>query len=121
MTVDCLKYTDAEMAELRRFYSEGEVVEIMAAVSLFNYFNRFNNLLQMEPTQPATPEELAGSLTGARQSVAMRYGNNSTAMLYVVKFCPPPTVHAPIAAWLYLPLSTFTCKSSGSLLRSADV
>ena len=31
----------------------------MAAIGLFNYFNRFNNLLQMEPTQPATAEELA--------------------------------------------------------------
>jgi len=31
----------------------------MAAIGLFNYFNRFNNLLQMEPTQLATAEELA--------------------------------------------------------------
>lgn len=31
----------------------------MAAIGLFNYFNRFNNLLQMEPTQPASAEELA--------------------------------------------------------------
>jgi uncharacterized peroxidase-related enzyme len=52
-------YTDADMARLRRFYSEGEVVELMAAIGLFNYFNRFNNLLQMEPTKPATAEELA--------------------------------------------------------------
>ncbi len=59
MTSDSLHYTDEEMARLRRFYSEGEVVELMAAVGLFNYFNRFNNLLQMEPTQPATAEELA--------------------------------------------------------------
>jgi uncharacterized peroxidase-related enzyme len=52
-------YTEADMARLRRFYSEGEVVELMAAIGLFNYFNRFNNLLQMEPTKPATAEELA--------------------------------------------------------------
>ena len=31
----------------------------MAAIGLFNYFNRFNDLLQMEPTQPASSEELA--------------------------------------------------------------
>jgi hypothetical protein len=31
----------------------------LAAIGLFNYFNRFNNLLQMEPTQPATAEEMA--------------------------------------------------------------
>ena len=59
MTSDSLHYTDEEMARLRRFYSEGEVVELMAAVGLFNYFNRFNNLLQMAPTQPATAEALA--------------------------------------------------------------
>jgi uncharacterized peroxidase-related enzyme len=59
MTLNSLEYTDAEMASLRRFYSEGELVELMAAIGLFNYFNRFNNLLQMEPTQPATAEELA--------------------------------------------------------------
>jgi hypothetical protein len=34
-------------------------VELMAAVGLFNYFNRFNNMLHMEPTKPATAEELA--------------------------------------------------------------
>ncbi len=59
MTLNSLDYTDAELADLRSFYSEGEVVELMAAIGLFNYFNRFNNVLQMEPTQPATAEELA--------------------------------------------------------------
>lgn len=59
MTLDSHEWTDADMASLRRFYSEGEVVELMASVGLFNYFNRFNNMLQMEPTQPASAEELA--------------------------------------------------------------
>lgn len=59
MTLDSLHFSDDDMGQLKRFYSEGEVVELMAAIGLFNYFNRFNNLLQMEPTQPATPEELA--------------------------------------------------------------
>ena len=59
MTTDSLHYSDEELAQLRRFYSEGEVVELMAAIGLFNYFTRFNNLLQMEPTRPATAEELA--------------------------------------------------------------
>ncbi len=50
--------TDEEWADLRGFYSEGEVVELMGAIGLFNYFNRFNNMLDMEPTGPAnaTPE-----------------------------------------------------------------
>ena len=59
MTVNPHSYTDADLAHLRSFYSEGEVVELMAAIGLFNYFNRFNDLLQMEPTQPASAEELA--------------------------------------------------------------
>jgi uncharacterized peroxidase-related enzyme len=59
MTLRSHEYTEQEMSDLRRFYSEGEIVELLAAIGLFNYFNRFNNLLQMEPTQPATAEELA--------------------------------------------------------------
>jgi uncharacterized peroxidase-related enzyme len=59
MTTTSHDFTEQDMASLRRFYSEGEVVELMAAIGLFNYFNRFNNLLQMEPTRPASAEELA--------------------------------------------------------------
>jgi uncharacterized peroxidase-related enzyme len=59
MTLDAHGYSEAEFVRLRSFYSEGEVVELMAAIGLFNYFNRFNDLLQMEPTQPASAEELA--------------------------------------------------------------
>ena len=53
MTLRSTAMTDQQFAELRSFYEEGEVVELMAAIGLFNYFNRFNNVLQMEPT--ATP------------------------------------------------------------------
>ena len=59
MTVDSHHFTDAELAHLRTFYTEGEVVELMASIGLFNYFNRFNDLLRMEPTKPASAEELA--------------------------------------------------------------
>jgi uncharacterized peroxidase-related enzyme len=44
--------TDQQFAELRSFYSEGEIVELLCAIGLFNYFNRFNNALQMQPTKP---------------------------------------------------------------------
>ena len=44
--------TDEQFAELRGFYSEGEIVELLCAIGLFNYFNRFNNALMMEPTRP---------------------------------------------------------------------
>jgi uncharacterized peroxidase-related enzyme len=52
-------YTEEDFQRLRSFYSEGEVVELMAAIGLFNYFNRFNDVLEMDPTQPASAEELA--------------------------------------------------------------
>lgn len=52
-------YTEEDFQRLRSFYSEGEVVELMAAIGLFNYFNRFNDVLEMEPTQPASADELA--------------------------------------------------------------
>ena len=37
--------------ELRKFYDEGEIIELLAAIGLFNYFNRFNSALHMEPTK----------------------------------------------------------------------
>ena len=52
VTRDANAVTDEQFAELRGFYSEGEVVELLCAIGLFNYFNRFNNALQMEPTRP---------------------------------------------------------------------
>ena len=56
--------SDEQFAELRSFYSEGEIVELLCAIGLFNYFNRFNNALQMEPTKPGeggclAPAEIA--------------------------------------------------------------
>src|SRR3974377_1755384 len=45
-------FTGQQFAELRSFYSEGEIVELLCAIGLFNYFNRFNNALKMEPTKP---------------------------------------------------------------------
>lgn len=59
MTMDAHSYTDGAFTHLRSFFSEGEVVELMAAIGLFNYFNRFNDLLMMEPTKPASAEEIA--------------------------------------------------------------
>jgi alkylhydroperoxidase family enzyme len=42
---------DEFWAELRRHYDEGQIIELAAAVGLFNYFNRFNDVLRMEPTK----------------------------------------------------------------------
>ncbi|MGC1463516.1 MAG: carboxymuconolactone decarboxylase family protein [Terracidiphilus sp.] len=52
VTRDAHAVTDQQFAELRTFYSEGEIVELLCAIGLFNYFNRFNNALLMEPTKP---------------------------------------------------------------------
>jgi uncharacterized peroxidase-related enzyme len=52
VTRDANAVTDEQFAELRGFYSEGEIVELLCAIGLFNYFNRFNNALRMEPTRP---------------------------------------------------------------------
>lgn len=46
-------------SRLRGFFIEGEVVELMAAIDLFNHFNCLNDLLHTEPTPPALAEELA--------------------------------------------------------------
>lgn len=57
--------SDEQFAELRNFYSEGEIVELLCAIGLFNYFNRFNNALHMEPTKPgegAAPEPEAATV-----------------------------------------------------------
>ncbi len=52
VTRDAHAVTNEQFAELREYYSEGEIVELLCAIGLFNYFNRFNNALQMEPTRP---------------------------------------------------------------------
>jgi uncharacterized peroxidase-related enzyme len=52
VTRDAHSVSDEQFAELHSFYSEGEIVELLCAIGLFNYFNRFNNALQMEPTRP---------------------------------------------------------------------
>ncbi len=52
VTRDANSVSEEQFAELRGFYSEGEIVELLCAIGLFNYFNRFNNALRMEPTRP---------------------------------------------------------------------
>jgi alkylhydroperoxidase family enzyme len=50
-TLDSNRVDDIFWNELRKFYDEGEIIELLAAIGLFNYFNRFNNALHMEPTK----------------------------------------------------------------------
>lgn len=51
MTTDSHGIDDALWSDLTRHFDEGEIVELLAVIGLFNYFNRFNNALQMEPTK----------------------------------------------------------------------
>jgi alkylhydroperoxidase family enzyme len=51
ITRDAHSVDDQLWADVRRLYDEGEVVELVSAIGLFNYFNRFNDALQMEPTK----------------------------------------------------------------------
>ncbi len=51
VTRDAHTVDDQLWTEVRRHFDEGEVVELLSAIGLFNYFNRFNDALQMEPTR----------------------------------------------------------------------
>ena len=51
VTRDPHEVDDEFWAELRKHYDEGEIIELLAAIGLFNYFNRFNDALRMEPTK----------------------------------------------------------------------
>ncbi|WP_263353439.1 carboxymuconolactone decarboxylase family protein [Acidicapsa acidisoli] len=52
VTLDANNVSDEQFAELKSYYDDGEIVELLCSIGLFNYFNRFNNALQMEPTKP---------------------------------------------------------------------
>ncbi len=42
---------DERYAALAAHWDEGQIVEIMQVIGLFNYFNRFNNALRVEITR----------------------------------------------------------------------
>lgn len=66
VTRDAHALSDEQYAELRGFYDEGEIVELLCAIGLFNYFNRFNNALNMQPTKPGE----GGCAPAVEESVA---------------------------------------------------
>ncbi len=43
VTRDANAVSDEQFAELSGYYSEGEIVELLCVIGLFDYFNRFNN------------------------------------------------------------------------------
>lgn len=58
--------SDEQFAELSSYYTEGEIVELLCAIGLFNYFNRFNDALRMEPTKAGE----GGSATTSERAAA---------------------------------------------------
>ena len=67
VTSDANNLSNEQFAELKSFYDDGEIVELLCSIGLFNYFNRFNNALRMEPTKPgeggcAAPSETEAEL-----------------------------------------------------------
>ena len=65
VTRDANALPDEQFAELQSFYSDGEIVELLCSIGLFNYFNRFNNALRMEPTKAGEGGRADGD-TGVR-------------------------------------------------------
>ena len=51
-TLHAHDFTDEMWDDLRQHFDEGEIVELTAAIGLFNYFNRANDVLKMDPTKP---------------------------------------------------------------------
>lgn len=51
VTKDAHTVNDEFWSELRRHFGEGEIIELLSVIGLFNYFNRFNDALKMEPTR----------------------------------------------------------------------
>lgn len=48
MTRDAHKVTDQDFAELRRYYSEAQIVELATVIGLTTYFNRFTTALRID-------------------------------------------------------------------------
>ena len=51
VTKDSHSVDDELWTDLRKNFDEGEIIELLSAIGLFNYFNRFNDALLMEPTK----------------------------------------------------------------------
>ena len=49
LAVDHHKVDDAQWAELRRHFSEAEIIELVAHTTLYIGFGRFNEIVGLEP------------------------------------------------------------------------
>jgi uncharacterized peroxidase-related enzyme len=55
--------TQEDFDELKKYFNEAEIVEIVAAISLFGYLNRWNDTMATELEEPAA--EIAARIIGA--------------------------------------------------------
>lgn len=51
MTRNARGVDEALMSELRRYFTDAEIVELAAVAGIFNYFNRFNDALDVDVTR----------------------------------------------------------------------
>ncbi|WIF95908.1 carboxymuconolactone decarboxylase family protein [Caminicella sporogenes] len=51
MTVDSNKVSDELYNDMKKYFDDGEIIEIACVVGIFNYFNKFNNALKIDITK----------------------------------------------------------------------
>jgi uncharacterized peroxidase-related enzyme len=71
VTLNANAVSDEQFTELRSYFNDGEIVELLCSIGLFNYFNRFNNALRMEPTR-AGEGGCSAPVADAKEAVAAR-------------------------------------------------
>lgn len=57
MAADAHVVSDDDFAELRKYYSEAEIVEMASVIGLTAYFNRFNTVFRVDHTGTNAPYE----------------------------------------------------------------
>jgi alkylhydroperoxidase family enzyme len=51
VTLNSTAISDAFFENLKTYFTDGAILELVAVIGIFNYFNRFNNALKMDITQ----------------------------------------------------------------------
>ncbi|MBM5810478.1 MAG: carboxymuconolactone decarboxylase family protein [Gammaproteobacteria bacterium] len=62
----------ADFAELRRYFDDGQIVEIVATIALFGYLNRWNDTMATDLEE--RPQQVAARTLGARGWVPGKHG-----------------------------------------------
>ena len=51
VTTDSNNVPDELYADMKKYFDDGEIVEITCVIGIFNYFNKFNNALKTDITK----------------------------------------------------------------------